>query len=158
MPRLTRPELIELCESGYFGNLVRERRDAVRACFTPDAVVEIRHGDLPVRRFFGKPEGDAPDIAQFWDHVNTHFAASFEDYDHVVDTEQQRIASTFLVTLVPKPGSPYVGRGTLQLKNCNFFWVEDGLIARMLVYYSNPDTGGDPVGKPSGYPPARRTT
>ena len=68
--------------------------------------------------------------------------------------EQQRIASTFLVTLAPKPGSPYVSRGTLTLKNCNFFKVEGGRIAHMMVYYSNPDTGGDPVGKPTGFPPA----
>ena len=158
MPRLTRPELVDLCENRYFGNVVRERLDAVLACFTPDTVVVIRHGDNPERRFFGRPEGEALHISEFWKHLNANFVASFEDYEHVVDTEQQRIASTFLVTLAPKPDSPYVGRGTLQLKNCNFFWVEDGLIARMLVYYSNPDTGGDPVGKPSGYPPARRAT
>jgi len=47
-----------------------------------------------------------------------------------------------------------VARGTLTLKNCNFFEVEDGRIARMMVYYSNPDTGGDMAGKPTGFPPA----
>lgn len=158
MTRLTRHELIDLCENRYFGNVVRERLDAVLECFTRDTLVVIRHGDNPERRFYGSPQGEGLHISEFWKHLNANFDARFEDYEHVVDTEQQRIASTFLVTLAPKPGSPYVGRGTLQLKNCNFFWVEDGLIARMLVYYSNPDTGGDPVGKPSGYPPARSAT
>ena len=158
MTRLTRNELIDLCENRYFGNVARERLEAVLECFTPATVVVIRHGDNAERRFYGSPRGEALQISEFWKHLNANFDARFEDYEHVVDTEQQRIASTFLVTLAPKPGSPYVGRGTLQLKNCNFFWVEGGLIARMLVYYSNPDTGGDPVGKPSGYPPARSAT
>jgi len=26
----------------------------------------------------------------------------------------------------------------------------------MIVYYANPDTGGDGPGKPTGYPPAPR--
>ncbi len=158
MPRLTRTELVDLCENRYFGNVVRERLDAVLDCFSPDTLVVIRHGDNAERRFYGRPQGDALHISEFWKHLNANFDARFEDYEHVVDLEQQRIASTFLVTLAPKASSSYLSRGTLQLKNSNFFWVEDGRIARMLVYYSNPDTGGDPVGKPSGYPPARRPT
>ena len=46
MPRLTRPELVDLCENRYFGNVVRERLDAVLACFTPDT----RGGDPPWRQ------------------------------------------------------------------------------------------------------------
>ena len=49
------------------------------------------------------------------------------------ELKSQRIASTFLVTLAPKPASPYVGRGTLTLKNCNFFKVDDGRIAWMIA-------------------------
>ena len=69
MPRLTRPELIDLCENRYFGNVVRERLDAVLACFTPDTVVVIRHGDNPERRFFGRPEGEALHVSEFWKHL-----------------------------------------------------------------------------------------
>ena len=155
MPRLTRSELIDLCENRYFGNVVRERLDAVIDCFTPDTVVVIRHGDNPERRFYGKPAAGQLHISEFWRHLNANFDARFDDFEHYVDVEQQRIASTFVVTLAPKAGSPYVSRGTLTLKNCNFFEVEAGRIAHMMVYYSNPDTGGDPVGKPTGFPPAR---
>jgi len=42
-------------------------------------VVVIRHGDQPERRFFGRPEGDALHISEFWKHLNTHFVASFDD-------------------------------------------------------------------------------
>lgn len=155
MTRLTRDELIDLCENRYFGNVVREKLDTVVDCFTPDTIVVIRHGDNPERRFYGRPAGEQLHISEFWKHLNANFDAGFTGFDHYVDTEQQRIASTFVVTLAPKPASPYVARGTLTLKNCNFFKVEDGRIAWMMVYYSNPDTGGDPVGKPTGFPPAR---
>lgn len=154
MTRLTRRELVELCEQRYFGGVARENLDAVLDCFTPDALVVIRHGDNPERRFHGQPAADQQHLSEFWKHVNGHFVAGFGDFAHYVDAEQQRIASTFVVTLTPKPGSPYVARGTLTLKNCNFFEVEDGRIARMMVYYSNPDTGGDMAGKPTGFPPA----
>jgi hypothetical protein len=155
MTRLTRQELIDLCENRYFGNVVREQLAAVVDCFTPDTMVVIRHGDNPERRFHGAPQAGELHISEFWKHLNANFDAGFDDFDHYVDVERQRIASTFIVTLAPKPHSPYVARGTLTLKNCNFFKVEDGRIAYMMVYYSNPDTGGDPVGKPTGFPPAR---
>ena len=32
--------------------------------------------------------------------------------------------------------------------------VRDGRIAKMIVYYANPDTGGDAPNKPTGYPRA----
>jgi len=152
--RLTRRELVDLCETRYFGGVAREQLDAVLECFTPDALIVIRHGDNPERLFHGRPAAGELHLSEFWKHVNANFVAGFGEFEHYVDAEQQRIASTFLVTLAPKPGSPYVSRGTLTLKNCNFFKVEGGRIAHMMVYYSNPDTGGDPVGKPTGFPPA----
>lgn len=154
MTHLTRTELIELCERRFFGNLVREKVDAVVACCTPDARVTVRHGDNPERHFYGRPAAGQEHLSVFWNHVNANFHAGFTDFEHYVDVEQQRVASTFIVTLAPKPHSPYVSRGTLTLRNCNFFKIEDGRIASIVVYYSNPDTGGDPVGKPTGFPPA----
>jgi hypothetical protein len=91
-------------------------------------------------------------MREFWSHLNANYDASFGQFDHVVDVEAQRCAATFVVTLAPKPGSAYAARGTLTLLNCNFFWLENGLIARMIVYYANPDTGGPAAGKPTGYP------
>lgn len=151
MTRLTRLELVDLVEQRYFANVAREQLEAVLDCFTPDTTVLIRHGDNPERRFYGTPTGDALPISAFWRHLNGNFNARFDTFEHVIDTEQQRIASTFLVTLAPKPDSPYFAFGTLLLKNCNFFWVEDARIARMLIYYSNPNTGGTGPDKPVGY-------
>jgi hypothetical protein len=154
---LTRAYCIDLVENGYFGNVSRERLQAVLDCFTDDAVILIRHGDHPTRVMKGRPGPGETHISEFWKHLNLNYAARFEDFEHFVDVEAARCAATFRVTLAPKPGSAYADRGTLTLYNCNFFWLENGRIARMIVYYANPDTGGPMEDKPTGYPrmPAR---
>ena len=151
---LTHVQLAELAEHRYFGAVARGDLTAVLACFTDDAEVIIRHGDLPTRIMRARPTGDIPHISEFWRHLNGNFDASFTDFEHFVDESAQRCACTFEVTLRPKATSPYVARGTLRLHNCNFFWVRDGRIAKMIVYYANPDTGGDAPNKPTGYPRA----
>ena len=156
MTRLDRDELAELAEQRYFGAVARGDLAAVLDCFTDDAEIIIRHGDQPTRTMRANPSPGVPHISEFWLHLNGNFDASFTDFEHFVDEPAQRCAATFNVTLRPKAGSPYVPRGTLTLYNCNFFWVRDGRIAKMIVYYANPDTGGDGPGKPTGYPPAPR--
>lgn len=150
---MTRDELITLAEQGYFGAVARSDLRAVLECFTDDAEVIIRHGDLPTRVMHAQPLTGGAHISEFWRHLNGNFEASFTNFEHFADEHAQRCACTFDVTLRPKPASPYASHGTLQLHNCNFFWVRDGRIAKMIVYYANPDTGGGP-GKPTGYPAA----
>ncbi|MFO1425482.1 MAG: hotdog fold thioesterase [Steroidobacteraceae bacterium] len=139
------------------GPLLRQCRPRapadVVACFTEDAEVLIRHGDNPTRRFAARAAPGVPHISEFWRHLNANFDARFEHFSHVIDIEQQCSAATFVVTLAPKPASPYRERGTLTLQNCNFFWLRDGRIARMIVYYANPDSGGAAAGRPTGYGP-----
>lgn len=149
---LTRAGLIELVEEHYFGNVTREDVEAVAACFTADAEIIIRHGDAPTRLMKATPGPGETDMREFWRHLNANYRATFERFEHIVDVEAQRCAATFVVTLAPKRGSAYAPRGALTLLNCNFFWLENGRIARMIVYYANPDTGGPSAGKPTGYP------
>lgn len=151
---LTRAYCIELVENRYFGNVRRERLADVLDCFTADAVIVIRHGDHPTRVMKASPGPGESHISEFWRHLNANYSACFEDFEHFIDLDAARCAATFRVTLAPKPGSAYAARGTLTLHNCNFFWLDDGRIARMVVYYANPDTGGPAEGKPTGYPPA----
>ncbi len=153
-PALTRAYCIDLVENRYFGNVSRERLADVQSCFTADAQIVIRHGDHPTRVMKARPGPSETHISEFWKHLNAHYAARFDDFEHFVDVEAQRCAATFRVTLAPKRGSAYAERGTLTLHNCNFFWLEQGLIARMIVYYANPDTGGPAAGRPTGYPAA----
>lgn len=151
---MRRQDYIQLVEDQYFGNVTAGNIDAVCACFTADATITILHGDNPPRRFFAQPTAGELHLSEFWRHLCAHYEARFEHYDHVIDVDAKRCAATFTVTLSPKPGSPYATRGTLTLRNCNFFWLRDSLIERMTVYYANPETGGTATGKPTGYPPA----
>lgn len=149
---LGRAAIVELVEVRYFGNVAAGRIAATRACFTDDAEVLIRHGDGPPRRLVGRPgPGESP-LEDFWRHLCGRFEPSFTDFEHVVDEAAQRCAATFTVTLRPRAGSPSAARGVQVLRNCNFFWLRDERIARMLVYYSNPDAVGG-AGAPTGYPP-----
>lgn len=149
---LTRTACIDLVENRYFGNVSRERLQDVLDCFTDDAQILIRHGDHPTRLMKARPGPGETHISEFWKHLNANYWSHFEDFEHFIDLEAARCAATFRVTLAPKPGSAYAERGRLTLYNCNFFWLEQARIARMIVYYANPDTGGPMEGKPTGYP------
>jgi hypothetical protein len=150
-----RAAYVDLVENRYFGNVSRERLADVVDCFTPGAEIIIRHGDAPTRVMKANPAAGELHISEFWRHLNANYASKFEAFEHFIDVDAQRCAATFRVTLAPKAGSAYAARSTLTLQNCNFFWLENRRIARMIVYYANPDTGGPLDGKPTGYPQGR---
>jgi hypothetical protein len=151
-------EFIRLVEVDYFGNVSANRQQAVLACFAADAVIQIRHGDRPVRVLKGKPAPGEEHLSEFWRHLNGNFSAQFTDFEHFVDLAANRCAATFTVTLTPHPGSAYFASGVQTLQNCNFFWLEAGLIQRMVVYYANPGAGeaNQSSAAPTGYPPANK--
>ncbi len=155
MSKPNRDHYIKLVEKDYFGNVVAEDIEAVVRCFTPDAEITIYHGDNPIRRFYGKPNGDQQPLRAFWDHLCGNYGAHFGQFQHIVDEAHECCAATFIVTLTPKPNSAYISTGTLTLNNCNYFWCRDGKIARMTIYYANPTLGAKlglvPVG-PTGFP------
>lgn len=150
-------DYVQLVEDRYFGNVSRDRQDAVLACFADDAEIEIRHGDNPVRILKGRPLAGESHLSEFWRHLNGNYRAAFADFQHFVDVASHRCAATFIVTLTPKPGSLYESQGIQTLKNCNFFWLRGTQIERMIVYYSNPaaaDESSAQKKRPTGYPPA----
>jgi len=146
---------IDLVERRYFGAVMAEDLTAVEGCFTPDAEIVIYHGDNPVRRFYGRPAPGQQPLRAFWAHLCGNYAAHFGQFRHVVDPAHGCCAATFVVTLTPKPHSPYLATGPLTLNNCNFFWCADGLIVRMIIYYANPTLGaqlGLASAGPTGFP------
>ena len=150
---MNRAQYVDLVEREYFGNVTSGDVDACRRCFTSQAVIDILHGDLPRRQFKAAPGAGEVHLSEFWKHLCANFLGTFSHFSHVIDTDAHCCASTFTVALAPKPASPYFARGVLTLYNCNFFWLENDRIARMMVYYANPDTGGSAPNKPTGYPP-----
>jgi hypothetical protein len=141
---------LRFVEQQYFGNVRRGNLDTVMACFTVGAKVIIRHGDNPERVFIAGSTGEASELREFYEHLCSNYDAWFGDFQHVIDTRQQRSACYFTVKLTPKPEGLYASAGTQELHNCNFFEYQDGLIGHMIIYYSNSLAGE--AGRPTGYP------
>jgi hypothetical protein len=150
--RLTRAASIELIEQRYFGSVMRADVPAVMACFTPDARVLIRHGDLPPRHFGATPAPGESPLVSFYEHICGQYDCWFGEFAHTIDTRAQRAASLFQVRLKPRPGGLYAGSPVQRLSNCNFFDFTGGRIGRMLIYYSNPEAGARAGSSPTGYP------
>ena len=154
---MTRDDYVDLVERRYFGNVARADVPAVVACFTADATVRIYHGDAAPRVFKAAPAAGETPLPRFFEHLLTNYKPGFTEFVHYVDTVNERCAATFLVTLTPKPYSPYRDAGVQHLRNCNFFRCRGGLIHEMTIYYSNPGTAGgaDAHGsRPTGFPQA----
>ncbi|MDX2224728.1 MAG: hypothetical protein SFV21_18385 [Rhodospirillaceae bacterium] len=154
---LPRAHYVKLVEQDYFGNVMADDLDAVVRCFTADAEITIFHGDNPIRRFYAAPAAGQQHMREFWAHLCGNYDSHFGQFRHVIDAEADTCASTFVVTLKPKPASAYLATGTLTLNNCNFFWCRQGVIHRMIIYYANPTLGAQlglastgPTGFPKG--------
>lgn len=151
---MDRESCIAFIEQTYFGNVRGGNVDAVMGCFTPDASLIIRHGDNPERHFGIHPAGEASPLREFYEHLCGNYDAWFGDFEHYIDTGEQRAASRFTVRLTPKPDGLYAGAGTQELLNCNFFEFHDDQISHMIIYYANPMAGIGELETPTGYPRA----
>jgi len=152
---IDRDACIELIEDRYFGGVMRADLAGVRDCFTNDARVVIRHGDLPPRQFAVAPAVDESNLLAFYEHICGNYECWFGEFRHYVDVEQQRAASTFKVRLTPRPEGAFSAWPIQELVNCNFFDFDDGRIAKMIIYYSNPGATRTGEPNPTGYPPRR---
>ena len=160
---MTRDDYVDLVERRYFGNVAQADIPAVVACFSGDARVTIYHGDAAPRLFAVQPGPGETALARFFEHLLANYEPRFTEFVHYVDPVGERCAATFLVTLTPKPGSPYRDAGVQRLRNCNFFRCRAGLIRAMTIYYSNPGSAGGAGGadgggahgtRPTGFPQA----
>lgn len=155
MSKFDRQYYIELIENDYFGNVSHEDIKAACSCFSDNSKVTIYHGDNPVRFFYKNPSDGQDSLEVFYDHLVGNYDASFNNFVHTIDLDEQRCASNFLVTLSPKPDSEYRDIGTLTLNNSNFFRFSNGKIFYMIIYYANPTLGkllGQVNQSPTGFP------
>jgi hypothetical protein len=152
---MDRETCIAFIEQSYFGSVQAGNIDAVTGCFTEQAEVVIRHGDHPERFFKVRPAEDETNLRGFYDHLCGNYDASFSDFRHFIDGTANRAACHFKVRLRPKPNGLYVDAGEQELRNCNFFEFDDGLISHMIIYYANPQASEAPdhlAARPTGYP------
>ncbi len=145
---------VKLVEQDYFGNVTRQDKGAILACFTEDARVTIYHGDNEPRRFSGKPGAGESPLISFFYHLLANYDPHFEDFIHYVDAANDRCAAHFRVRLTPKASSPYLEAGVQILQNCNFFRCRDGKIDDMILYYANPESASATQLAPTGFPKA----
>ena len=123
MAILTAKEMITLVEQSYFANVDSKNVDGTVACFTEDAELTVQtahvthHGHDEIRRMFSDFMRDTPVIYH-------------GDYSHVVDVENQLIASQFVARNELADGSE------ISMRNCNFFVLQDGRFKKVTIYMS----------------------
>ena len=124
MTKLTAGQLVELVEQHYFHNVDSKNIDPVLKCFAEDAVLSVQTAgashsgrDGPIRKMF---EG-------FMGEVKTIYHG---DFTHVVDIENQKIATQFVAR------NDYDDGQHVEMRNCNFFELEDGLFKLVTIYMS----------------------
>ena len=121
---LNREELIALVEDAYFSNVDSKNLEPAVACFAEDAELRIqsahvsRIGHDQIRRMFG-------------DFMGTTKIIYHGDFIHVVDVEHQWIASQFVAR------NDYDDGRHVEMRNCNFFQIEDGRFKRVTIYMTD---------------------
>ena len=123
MVKLTVEELISLVENSYFHNVDNKNLEATINCFTEDAELTVQtanvshNGHDEIRRMFHDFMRDTPVIYH-------------GDFSHVVDVDNQSIASQFLARNERADGSE------VAMCNYNFFVVQDGRFKKVTIYMS----------------------
>ncbi len=121
---LTRAELIALVEDAYFANVDNKNLEPAVACFAEDAELRIQSahvshtGHDQIRRMFS-------------DFMGATKIIYHGDFTHVVDVERQWIASQFVAR------NDYDDGRNVEMRNCNFFQVEDGRFKRVTIYMTD---------------------
>lgn len=121
---LSREELIALVENAYFSNVDNKNLEPALACFAEDAELRIQSarvshtGHDQIRRMF----------RDFMAATGTIYHG---DFSHVVDVENQWIASQFVAR------NDYDDGRHVEMRNCNFFKVEDGRFRRVTIYMTD---------------------
>ncbi len=121
--QLNKQELIDLVVNKYFSNVDGKNHEAVLDCFAEDAVLRVQsaniehHGHDGIGRMF----------ADFMNTPSIHHG----DFTHVVDVEAQTIASQFVAI------NKYNDGKRVEMRNCNFFIVENGLFKRVTIYMTD---------------------
>jgi ketosteroid isomerase-like protein len=124
MRTLNREELIDLVENKYFFNVDNKNLEPAVSCFAEDAELTIQSAQVShtghdqIRRMFNDFMGGTKVIYH-------------GDFSHVVDAENQWIASQFVAK------NDYDDGRHVSMRNCNFFQIEDGRFKRVTIYMTD---------------------
>lgn len=124
MTKMTADQLIDLVENRYFGNVDGKNLDDAVACFAPDGWLKIQSADVT-------HEGRDNIRRMFTDFMASTKVIYHGDFSHVVDVENQCIASQFLAR------NQYDDKPQVEMRNANFFVVENGVFTKVTIYMTD---------------------
>ncbi len=117
-------QLVDLVER-YFAALDDGDLETVLDSYTEHAVFTIQSAHSP---HAGRDEGIR---SMYVDYISSYAKIRHVHFRHVVDVENQRIASQFRAEMVGHDGTETV------LTSSNFFYVEDERFSHVYVYMSD---------------------
>jgi ketosteroid isomerase-like protein len=121
-------ELIDLVERHYFRNVDSKNLELVLKCFAGDSVLRVQTADVTHR---GRDGEIRRIFANLMKNTQTIYHGEFS---HVVDVENQEIASEFLVR------NSYDDGRHVEKRNCNLFEIQSGLLKDVSVYMTGENT------------------
>ena len=121
---LSREELIALVEDAYFANVDNKNLEPAVACFAEDAELRVQSAHV-------SHTGHDQIRRMFQDFMGATRIIYHGDFSHVVDVQHQRIASQFVAR------NDYDDGSHVEMRNCNFFQVEDGRFKRVTIYMTD---------------------
>ncbi len=121
---LDRKALIALVEDRYFFNVDNKNVEPAVACFAADAELRVQSAHV-------SHTGHGQIRRMFKDFMAATKTIYHGDFSHVVDVDNQWIASQFVAR------NDYDDGRRVEMRNCNFFQVEDGRFKRVTIYMTD---------------------
>jgi ketosteroid isomerase-like protein len=124
MTKLSATELVDLVENKYFHNVDGKNLEPALDCFADDAVLTVQTAGVT---HHGR---DAEIRSMFADFMAAIEVIYHGDFSHVVDVDNQCIASQFVAR------NRYDDGRKVEMRNCNFFQIDDGRFKTVTIYMS----------------------
>lgn len=123
MTRLTREQLTELATISYFENVDQKNMQQVLDCCHEDVQFTIQTDNLTHSGHTG--------VRQMFENLFSGYEEIWHgDFEVASDEETQTVCARFNVYLKDAKGNE------VRLRNCNFWYVEDGKFRRVFVFMS----------------------
>ena len=123
MKKLSTEEMIALVERSYFYNVDNKQLEATVSCFTENAELIVQTAGV-------SHNGQGEIRRMLRDFMRDNAVIYHGDFSHVVDVDNQLIASQFLARIERSDGSE------VSMRNCNFFVLQDGHFSKVTIYMS----------------------
>ena len=124
MSKLNEQELIDLVVDKYFRCVDNKKLQGTLDCFADDAVLRVESAKV-------EHQGHDGIGRMFGDFMEATPSIYHGDFTHVVDVENQNIASEFVAI------NNYDDGKRVEMRNCNFFKVENGVFKHVTVYMTD---------------------